>query len=106
VPSNVILDKVGARLWIARITITWGIASGCTALVVGPWSFYLVRFLLGLAEAGFFPGMVLGWAKDVTGSFATGLYALAGFALLSALLTLPNDRQVARAAKLVASAAE
>lgn len=59
VPSNIILDKVGARLWIARIMITWGIASGCTALVVGPYSFYLVRFLLGLAEAGFFPGMVL-----------------------------------------------
>jgi ACS family tartrate transporter-like MFS transporter len=59
VPSNVILDKVGARLWIARIMITWGIASGATAFVVGPYSFYLVRFLLGLAEAGFFPGMVL-----------------------------------------------
>lgn len=59
VPSNVILDKVGARLWIARIMITWGIASGATALVTGPWSFYLVRFCLGLAEAGFFPGMVL-----------------------------------------------
>ncbi|HEY1794814.1 MAG TPA: MFS transporter [Stellaceae bacterium] len=59
VPSNVILDKVGARLWIARIMITWGIASGCTALVTGEWSFYLVRFCLGLAEAGFFPGMVL-----------------------------------------------
>ncbi|HYM72466.1 MAG TPA: MFS transporter, partial [Stellaceae bacterium] len=59
VPSNVILDKVGARLWIARIMISWGIVSACTALVVGPWSFYLVRFLLGLAEAGFFPGMVL-----------------------------------------------
>ncbi|HEX3882653.1 MAG TPA: MFS transporter [Stellaceae bacterium] len=59
VPSNVILDKVGARLWIARIMITWGIASGCTALATGPWSFYLARFCLGLAEAGFFPGMVL-----------------------------------------------
>jgi MFS transporter, ACS family, tartrate transporter len=59
VPSNIILDKVGARLWIARIMITWGLASGATAFVVGPWSFYLVRFLLGLSEAGFFPGMVL-----------------------------------------------
>ncbi|MBV9554950.1 MAG: MFS transporter [Alphaproteobacteria bacterium] len=59
VPSNVILDKVGARLWIARIMITWGLASGATAFIVGPWSFYLVRFLLGLAEAGFFPGMIL-----------------------------------------------
>ncbi|MBV8778742.1 MAG: MFS transporter [Alphaproteobacteria bacterium] len=59
VPSNVILDKVGARLWIARIMITWGLASAATAFIVGPWSFYLVRFLLGLAEAGFFPGMIL-----------------------------------------------
>jgi ACS family tartrate transporter-like MFS transporter len=59
VPSNIILDKVGARLWIARIMITWGIASGATAFVVGPASFLTVRFLLGLAEAGLFPGIVL-----------------------------------------------
>jgi ACS family tartrate transporter-like MFS transporter len=59
VPSNVILHKIGARLWIARIMITWGLISGATAFVVGEWSFYLVRFLLGLAEAGFFPGMIL-----------------------------------------------
>jgi ACS family tartrate transporter-like MFS transporter len=59
VPSNVILDKVGARLWIARIMITWGIVSGATAFVVGPDSFLTVRFLLGLAEAGLFPGIVL-----------------------------------------------
>jgi MFS transporter, ACS family, tartrate transporter len=59
VPSNVMLDKVGARLWIARIMITWGLASGATALVVGPRSFLLVRFLLGTAEAGLFPGILL-----------------------------------------------
>ncbi len=59
VPSNVILHKVGARRWIARIMISWGLISACTALVTGPWSFYTVRFLLGLAEAGFFPGMIL-----------------------------------------------
>jgi ACS family tartrate transporter-like MFS transporter len=59
VPSNVILEKVGARIWIARIMITWGIASGATAFVVGPNSFLTVRFLLGLAEAGLFPGIVL-----------------------------------------------
>src|SRR5260221_9630007 len=59
VPSNVILHKVGARLWIARIMITWGLCSGATAFVSGEWSFYTVRFLLGLAEAGFFPGMIL-----------------------------------------------
>ncbi|MBV9862918.1 MAG: MFS transporter [Alphaproteobacteria bacterium] len=59
VPSNVILEKVGARIWIARIMITWGIVSGCTALCTGPYSFTIVRFLLGLAEAGLFPGIVL-----------------------------------------------
>src|SRR5579885_2917020 len=59
VPSNVILEKVGARLWIARIMITWGILAGLTATVTGATSFGVVRFFLRLAEAGFFPGLVL-----------------------------------------------
>ena len=59
VPSNIILEKVGARLWIARIMITWGLISGATALATGPYSFMAIRFLLGLAEAGLFPGFVL-----------------------------------------------
>lgn len=59
VPSNLILEKVGARRWISRIMITWGIVSGCFAFVQGPVSFFILRFLLGLAEAGFFPGMIL-----------------------------------------------
>jgi ACS family tartrate transporter-like MFS transporter len=59
VPSNIILQKVGARLWLARIMVTWGIMSGLTAACTGPWSFMAVRFLLGLAEAGLFPGIVL-----------------------------------------------
>ena len=59
VPSNIILEKVGARLWIARIMITWGIISGATAFATGPYSFMAIRFLLGLAEAGLFPGFVL-----------------------------------------------
>jgi ACS family tartrate transporter-like MFS transporter len=59
VPSNVILEKVGARLWIARIMITWGILAGLTAVVTGSTSFAIVRFLLGVAEAGFFPGIIL-----------------------------------------------
>jgi MFS transporter, ACS family, tartrate transporter len=59
VPSNILLSKVGARVWIARILITWGIICACTAFVVGPVSFYSVRFLLGIAEAGFFPGIIL-----------------------------------------------
>src|ERR1700719_3403826 len=59
IPSNLILERAGARLWIARIMITWGIISGLTAFVAGPTSFLVVRFLLGAAEAGFFPGMIL-----------------------------------------------
>lgn len=58
VPSNVALARVGARLWIFRIMITWGIASAAMACVRGPASFYALRFLLGAAEAGFFPGII------------------------------------------------
>jgi ACS family tartrate transporter-like MFS transporter len=59
VPSNLILEKVGARIWIARVMLTWGIISGAMAFVTGPTSFYILRFLLGAAEAGFFPGIIL-----------------------------------------------
>jgi MFS family permease len=59
VPSNVILEKIGARVWIARIMVTWGILAGLTAMVTGSTSFAIVRFLLGVAEAGFFPGIIL-----------------------------------------------
>ena len=59
IPSNLVLEKVGARIWIARIMITWGIISGLTAFVTGTTSFLIIRFLLGAAEAGFFPGMIL-----------------------------------------------
>ena len=59
IPSNLILDRIGARIWIARIMITWGLVASATAFIQGPKSFYLIRFLLGLAEAGFFPGMIL-----------------------------------------------
>jgi len=58
VPSNLMLEKVGARKWIARIMFTWGIVSGAMAFVSGPTSFYVVRTLLGAAEAGFFPGII------------------------------------------------
>jgi len=58
VPSNLAMFRFGARLWMARIMITWGVAAAATALVVGPYSFYLVRFVLGVAEAGFFPGVI------------------------------------------------
>ncbi|HEY1966048.1 MAG TPA: MFS transporter, partial [Acidobacteriaceae bacterium] len=59
VPSTVILHKVGARFWIGRVMITWGIVSVAMAFTRGPISFYVLRFLLGLAEAGFFPGIIL-----------------------------------------------
>ncbi|RYG95072.1 MAG: MFS transporter, partial [Alphaproteobacteria bacterium] len=57
-PSNIVLSKVGARRWIARILITWAILSAATAFVWNPASFYVVRILLGAAEAGFFPGII------------------------------------------------
>ena len=59
IPSNLILAKVGPRRWMARIMISWGIVAGCMSLVHSPTQFYLLRFLLGVAEAGFFPGMIL-----------------------------------------------
>jgi ACS family tartrate transporter-like MFS transporter len=59
IPSNLILSKVGARRWIARILLTWGVISGLTAFVTGTWSFLGIRFILGLAEAGFYPGIIL-----------------------------------------------
>ncbi|WP_029554973.1 MFS transporter [Xanthobacter sp. 91] len=58
VPSNLILDRVGARLWLARIMISWGAISCATLFVQGEVSFYILRFLLGVAEAGFFPGII------------------------------------------------
>jgi ACS family tartrate transporter-like MFS transporter len=59
VPSNVILERVGARRWIARIMVTWGLVSASMVFVQGPISFFVIRFLLGVAEAGFFPGVLL-----------------------------------------------
>jgi MFS transporter, ACS family, tartrate transporter len=59
IPSNLILERVGARIWIARIMICWGLVSMAMMFVVGPASFYAMRVLLGISEAGFFPGMVL-----------------------------------------------
>jgi ACS family tartrate transporter-like MFS transporter len=80
VPSNMILAKVGARVWIARIMVTWGLAASCMAFVYSPNSFYLMRFLLGLAEAGFLPGMMLYlsyWIPAKSRAWAAGLLCLA-----------------------------
>ena len=103
VPSNVILEKVGARIWIARIMITWGMASGATAFVVGPNSFLTVRFLLGVAEAGLFPGIVLlftYWFPDhhrarIVSSFTLALAGLGG-ARRAGLDGDPRDGRVPR----------
>ena len=81
VPSNIILEKVGARRWIARIMISWGLLSAATALVTGPTSFFVVRVLVGVAEAGLFPGLLLYFHRwfpqnhrgRVVGWFLTGL---------------------------------
>jgi len=59
IPSNLMLHRIGARVWIARILITWGVVAALTGLVHGVHQLYIVRFLLGLAEAGYFPGIVL-----------------------------------------------
>jgi len=59
VPSNLLLHKIGARIWIARILITWGTVAMLAAAVHDAQQLYIVRFLLGVAEAGFFPGVVL-----------------------------------------------
>ena len=59
VPSNLLLAKFGARVWLARIMLTWGVISILTAFVHTPWQFYAMRFALGVAEAGFYPGVIL-----------------------------------------------
>jgi sugar phosphate permease len=97
-PSNLVLRRVGTRLWIARIMITWGIIAACMMFIRTPHSFYAMRFLLGVAEAGFVPGMLLYltfWfpsheraravAKFMT---ATSLAGVVGGPISSALLKL------------------
>ena len=68
IPSNLILERLGARLWIARIMIAWGLVSIATMFVTGEATFYAARILLGVAEAGFFPGMVLYLTYWIPGS--------------------------------------
>ena len=87
VPSNLIMHRVGARVWITRIMITWGIVSGCMALVQGEKSFYALRMLLGIAESGFFPGVMLYltyWFRPEQRARASGLFLL-GVAAANAL---------------------
>ncbi len=98
VPSNVIMAHIGARLWIARIMISWGLVSAGTMFVKGPTAFYVVRFLLGIAEAGFFPGVIFYltlWfparerARAIASFIAATLVAgIVGGPISGALLTL------------------
>src|SRR6266704_4223406 len=98
IPSNLILQRVGARFWISRIMLTWGALSCCMIFVRTPGSFYVLRFLLGLAEAGFLPGMIFyltHWipARDRARVFAlfltsTALAGVVGGPVSAALLTL------------------
>ena len=98
IPSNLIMLKVGARLWIARIMITWGLVSAATAFVSGPVQFAIARFLLGLGEAGFVPGVFLyltSWFPAAARARATSLFLLGipianiiGSPISGALLTL------------------
>src|ERR1700674_4739614 len=77
IPSNLLLHKVGARLWIARILVTWGIVAVLGGFVHSVHQMYVVRFLLGLAEAGFAPGMLLYltyWFRQREQAQAVGLY--------------------------------
>lgn len=80
VPSNLMLARVGARIWIARIMFTWGLLSSAMIFVDGPARFYLIRFLLGAAEAGFFPGVILyltQWFPQRERARAVGLFMTA-----------------------------
>src|SRR5919199_106492 len=79
IPSNLIMMRVGARLWIARIMVTWGMVSAATAFVTGPVQFGVARFLLGLGEAGFVPGVFLYlamWFPSAVRARATALFLL------------------------------
>jgi MFS family permease len=75
-PSNLMLHRFGARKWIARIMATWGVIAACMALVVGPYSFYLMRLLLGAAEAGFYPGILFYLTLWIPAAYRARTYAL------------------------------
>ena len=90
IPSNLVLDRTGARRWLSRILVTWGIVSGLTALTWNGPSFYGIRFLLGVAEAGFFPGVLLyitWWFPARYRSRAVALFMAAG--VMSGILGPP-----------------
>src|SRR4051812_11922642 len=76
VPSNILLEKIGARLTITRIMVIWGLVSACMAFVSVPWLFYLLRFFLGVFEAGFFPGIILYFTYWYPGAYRARIIAI------------------------------
>ena len=111
IPSNVLMAKVGPRLWIARIMITWGLCGVAAAFAMGPYSFYATRFLLGAAEAGFFPGAVfyltlwfpIAYRSRVMAAFgvAVPLSVFVGSPISGALLHLDGMLNLRRLAVVV-----
>jgi ACS family tartrate transporter-like MFS transporter len=80
-PSNIVLERIGARRWIAALMVTWGVISSCMILVKTPWQLYILRFMLGCAEAGFFPGIVFyvkSWFPATTRARTVALFSAAG----------------------------
>ncbi|GLY70517.1 MFS transporter [Amycolatopsis taiwanensis] len=87
VPSNLLLEKFGPRMWLTRIMVTWGLVSAAMMLVQGPTSFYVLRFLLGVAEAGFFPAVIYYFTRWLPNSHrgrATALF-IAGSSIATAI---------------------
>ena len=89
IPSNLLLNKIGAQHWLARILLAWGLVSGLTAFVWNDWSLYGIRFLLGLAEAGFYPGVVLYMTWWFPSYYRTRMMAVFQSALVITLIIGP-----------------
>ncbi|WP_371242745.1 MFS transporter [Pantoea sp. KPR_PJ] len=104
IPSNLIMQKVGARVWIARIMISWGLISMATAFITGPVSFAIARFFLGVAEAGFTPGIYLfftywfpgTWRAKITAAFLVGIPVanIIGAPLSGALMQITHHEHI------------
>ncbi len=104
IPSNLIMQKTGARIWIARIMISWGVISMATAFVTGPMSFAVARFCLGMAEAGFTPGIYLfftywfpsTWRAKITAAFLVGIPVanIIGAPISGALMQLTGHEHI------------
>lgn len=104
IPSNLVMQKVGARVWIARIMVSWGLISMATAFVTGPVSFAIARFCLGMAEAGFTPGIYLfftwwfpgSWRAKITAAFLVGIPVanIIGSPVSGALMQLTSHQTI------------